>query len=135
MPVPDRITRYFRLLLRALRLRCPFCGKGKLFRNWIRMHKHCPHCGRLFEREPGFFLGSIYFNYGLTALIVAIMYPIALFSGWLSNEQLLLASLAFCILFPLWFFRYARSLWLGFDQFVDPRPGEKSAEESTTQRE
>jgi hypothetical protein len=27
-------------------------------------------------------------------------------------------------MFPMWFFRYARSLWLGFDQYVDPRKGE-----------
>ena len=27
---------------------------------------------------------------------------------------------AFCVLFPLWFFRYARSLWLGFDYYFDP---------------
>ena len=26
----------------------------------------------------------------------------------------------FCIVFPLWFFRYARALWLGFDVFWDP---------------
>jgi hypothetical protein len=96
------------------------------------MHRSCSDCGATFEREAGFFLGSIYFNYGLTALIVAIFYPVALFSGWLSNEILLGASLAFCLLFPVWFFRYARSLWLGFDQFVDPRPGEGRSKESSS---
>jgi hypothetical protein len=34
-------------------------------------------------------------------------------------------TLAFALLFPIWFFRYARSLWLGFDQFMDPRAGER----------
>ena len=29
--------------------------------------------------------------------------------------------LVFVLIFPLWFFRYARSLWLGFDQYMDPR--------------
>jgi hypothetical protein len=96
------------------------------------MHPTCSHCGATFEREAGFFLGSIYFNYGLTALIVAILYPLALFNGWLSNEMLLGASLLFCLLFPMWFFRYARSLWLGFDQFVDPRPGEGRSSESSS---
>jgi hypothetical protein len=32
--------------------------------------------------------------------------------------------LAFVVLFPIWFFRYARALWLGFDQYMDPRRGE-----------
>jgi hypothetical protein len=66
------------------------------------MHESCDHCGLRYQREPGYFLGSIYFNYGLTAPIV---WPLALF----------------CLLFPLWFFRYARSLWLGFDHFFDAR--------------
>jgi uncharacterized protein (DUF983 family) len=117
-------NRFPRLFWRACRLRCPLCGKGKLFRNWIKMHPNCSHCGAKFEREAGFFLGSIYFNYGLTALIVSIFYPLALFNEWLSNDALLGSSLVFCLIFPMWFFRYARSLWLGFDQFVDPRPEE-----------
>ena len=31
---------------------------------------------------------------------------------------------AFSVLFPLWFFRYARSLWVGFDQYFDPQVAE-----------
>jgi uncharacterized protein (DUF983 family) len=113
----------FRLLLwRSLRLRCPLCGQGKLFRGWIRMHEKCSHCGTTFQREAGFFLGSIYFNYGLTGLIVAVAYPILLFKRVVNENALLLGALAFVLLFPLWFFRYARSLWLGFDQYWDPRP-------------
>jgi uncharacterized protein (DUF983 family) len=117
--------RYWIILGRSLRLRCPVCGRGTLFRDWLSMNKTCPACGAVFEREPGFFLGSIYVNYGLTALIVAIAYPILLFQGVLSQRALLAISLAFVVLFPLWFFRYARALWLGLDQYWDPRPGEQ----------
>jgi uncharacterized protein (DUF983 family) len=100
------------------------CGKGKLFRGWIATNDRCNHCGADLKREPGFYLGSIYYNYGLTSLIVMIAYPILLFSGAMTNDALLYASLAFVVVFPLWFFRYARSLWLGFDQLWDPKPGE-----------
>jgi hypothetical protein len=94
------------------------------------MHERCPHCDTKLEREPGFYLGSIYFNYGLTALISAIAYPVLLINKVLPERQLQLIVMAFVILFPLWFFRYARSLWLGFDQFADPRPAaeEKQSE-------
>lgn len=85
------------------------------------MHAQCSECHRQFEREGGFFLGSIYFNYGLTALICAIAYPVLLFNRVLPNFWLMCATLAFSILFPIWFFRYARALWLAFDEFVDPR--------------
>ena len=120
---------FITLFTRACRLVCPFCGQGKLFRGYFLMEKNCPACDRKLEREPGFFLGSIYFNYGLTALIIAIAYPILLFNRVVNDSWLLGGSLVFSILFPMWFFRYARSLWLGFDQFADPReeaepPGE-----------
>jgi hypothetical protein len=88
------------------------------------MHKHCPHCGAIFEREPGFFLGSIYINYGLTALIVAISYPLLLFNGMVKETPLLIGAVAFTVVFPILLFPWARSLWLGFDQWHDPRAGE-----------
>jgi uncharacterized protein (DUF983 family) len=114
--------RFVILLLRGIRLRCPVCGRGKLFRGWLRMNETCSACGAKFERESGFFLGSIYINYGLTALIVAIAYPLLLFNEVVDERVLLAGTLVFVILFPIWFFRYARSLWLGFDQYWDPRP-------------
>lgn len=122
-------SRFWKLLGRALRLRCPFCGIGKLFRSWLGMHAACPHCGQRFEREPGFFLGSIYINYGLTSLIVAIAYPLLLFNGIVAETPLLVGALAFVVLFPLLLFPWARSLWLGFDQWRDPREGEQGGGE------
>ena len=85
------------------------------------MEPACSVCGESFEREAGFFLGSIYLNYGLTAIILAVAYPLLLFTGTVPTRWLFPGCLAFALLFPLWFFRYARALWLAFDQFVDPR--------------
>ena len=113
--------RFWTLLSRAVRLRCPLCGRGKMFRGWFRSNETCSHCGIKFEREPGFFLGSIYFNYGLTALIVAIAYPILMFNKVLSNDALMGISLGFVLIFPVLFFRHSRALWAGFDQFMDRR--------------
>ena len=115
------LARFWTLLRRSIRLRCPVCGQGQLFQNWFRMSPDCTHCGAKFEREGGFFLGSIYLNYGLTALVTAIFYPLCLFNRILDKTTLMVVCVAFAILFPLWFFRYARSLWLGFDHFADPR--------------
>jgi uncharacterized protein (DUF983 family) len=117
--------RFRKLLIRALRLRCPLCGEGRLFRGWFAMQAQCPSCGASLEREPGFYLGSIYINYGLTALLVAVVYPVLLFRGVASNQVLLVAALAFTVVFPLLLFPWSRSLWLAFDQWYDPRPGER----------
>lgn len=90
-------------------------------RTWFTTYDRCPECGVRYEREPGFFLGSIYFNYGLTTLIVAIAFPLLLFNGLADSQTLLYVALAFVVIFPLIFFPFARSLWVGHDQFWDPR--------------
>jgi hypothetical protein len=84
------------------------------------MNPRCSSCEFPFQREAGFYLGAIYFNYGLTALVVTIVFPVLVLSKTLSSNQALAVCMAFVVLFPLYFFRYARSLWLGFDEFIDP---------------
>ena len=104
---------------RGGRLKCPICGVGALFRNPFRMHAECSNCGFQFHRDEGYFLGSTYINYGFTALITTLMYVVAVFGlGW-RKEVLLPGLLAFCVIFPLVFFRFARSLWLSLDCFFD----------------
>jgi hypothetical protein len=85
------------------------------------MHDVCPSCGTAFEREAGFYMGSIYVNYGLTALVVSISYPLLLFNKVIDEQPLLFMATAFSILFPIWFFRYARAIWMGIDELCDPR--------------
>ena len=127
--------RFQTLFWRCCRLRCPMCGQGRLFQGWFRMRTECPHCQISFQREGGFYLGSIYFNYGLTALIAAVGYPLLRFNQVLPNNVLMPLTLLFVLVFPLWFFRYARSLWLGFDQYWDPRQGEQGTEAETGEAE
>lgn len=86
------------------------------------MYDRCPACHLAYQRESGFYLGAIYVNYGVTAAIGAIAYPVLLLGGWLSRDRTLAVVLTFVVLFPIWFFRYARSLWLAFDQWIDPQP-------------
>jgi uncharacterized protein (DUF983 family) len=116
---------YGTLIGRGLRLRCPACGEGKLFRNWLSMNDPCPVCGRRFNRAPGYLLGSIYFNYGVTALLVVVLYFSLFFTGTLTGRQLLWLLTAFSLLFPVWFFRYGRALWIAFDERWDPWPNDE----------
>jgi len=81
-----------------------------MFGSWFKMHDNCSHCDVTFEREPGFFLGSIYINYAFTAL----------------NNQLIWYAFAYTIITPILLFRHARSLWLGFDQLFDPQQRESN---------
>ncbi|HEX4130283.1 MAG TPA: DUF983 domain-containing protein [Pirellulales bacterium] len=112
------------ILLRSLRLRCPRCGRGKLFRGWFTMPERCATCGLRYEREPGYFLGSIYFNYGVTALVVTAAFFLLYFTTDIDSHVLIKGLAFFCLVFPIWFFRWARSLWMAFDELFDPRQPE-----------
>lgn len=103
------------LIGRALLLRCPRCGRAKMFRGMFRMHETCPSCGLRFEREPGYFLGSIYINYGLTALLTTIGWITIRFGYGIESRGVVAGFAVFCVLFPMFFFRYARALWLALD--------------------
>jgi uncharacterized protein (DUF983 family) len=117
---------YPTVLARAWRLRCPRCGLGPLFKNWISMYRECRICELRFEREPGYFLGSIYVNYGITAALVTAGYMTLVLTNVTTPRTALWTVTAFAFLFPIWFFRYARSLWLGFDHYWDPLPEESA---------
>ena len=114
------------LIVRALRLKCPRCGQAPMFSGLFRMIERCAHCGLKFEREPGYFLGSIYINYGLTALILTVGWITLRFGYGIESRWLVFGLAAFLIVFQMFFFRYARALWLALDcqfdasLFADP---------------
>ncbi|HMP05613.1 MAG TPA: hypothetical protein PJ982_04630, partial [Lacipirellulaceae bacterium] len=85
----------------------------------------CPNCSRLFNRAPGYFLGSIYVNYGLTAVLLVAGYFTVFFVVGHVSQSWLAALAAMSLLFPLWFFRYARNLWIACDEWLDPWPNEQ----------
>ena len=89
------------------------------------MNETCSSCGRRFNRDAGYLLGSIYFNYGITASIIVVMYFAMFFGDVLTDNQRLLTLATFGVLFPTWFFRYARALWIAFDERWDPWPNDE----------
>ena len=107
-------------LSRGLRLRCPRCGRAPLFRGLFAMEERCAACGLTFEREQGYFVGAIYVNYAVTVGITMVGF--FLLDGWLAprvTTQIVLWS-AFGIAFPIFFFRYSRSLWLSIEYLFNP---------------
>lgn len=104
---------------RAIRLKCPRCGTGRLFAGFVRMNDRCPDCNFKFERAPGYFLGSTYINYAFTAFVLTIGYVYLRFGLKIERDILMGPLIGFCILFPLLFFRFARSLWLNIDCYFD----------------
>jgi len=108
------------VLGRGLRLRCPRCGRGALFRGAFTMHERCAACGLVFEREQGYFVGAIYVNYAATVGITIVGFLLLdSYSDLSIGTQIALWS-AVGIAFPLFFFRYSRSLWLSVEYLFKP---------------
>src|SRR5262249_20764368 len=106
--------------LAALRLRCPVCREGRLYASWFRMAARCSSCSVPFEREEGFFLGSIYVGYAVTLAAGSLLLAAGLVAGW-PWGFLLAAFVGLALLLPFVTWRYSRAAWLALDQWLDPR--------------
>jgi uncharacterized protein (DUF983 family) len=105
----------------ALRLRCPRCREGRLFRSLFDMPRHCPVCGLCFRPEPGYYTGAMYFSYLLALLILVPVYFALrwLLPAWSGAWVAVLAILLYLPLTPL-VFRYSRALFIYLDRSADP---------------
>ena len=91
-----------------------------LFRGWFTMHPACDLCGLRFERAQGYFVGAIYVNYTVTVAIVIGGFLLLWRYTTLSIAVQFAIWLPVAALFPLWFFRYSRSLWLAIETWLNP---------------
>ena len=105
---------------RALRLQCPRCGAGQLFRNFITMYERCPNCSLKYERAPGYVLGSTYVNYGIMSITMTAAYMSLHYGAEIPNDRLTIPLGIYCLVMPVILFRYARSWWLAMDCYCDP---------------
>jgi uncharacterized protein (DUF983 family) len=109
-----------------LRQRCPHCCQGRIYAGGMTMHQRCPVCNLRFEREPGYFMGSLYIGYALAVAILMLWLWIGSLLmpevdlGWI----VLICIALFVPLAPL-VTRYARVIWMFFDHWAWPaRPEE-----------
>ena len=117
------MKRAFLLFWRALRLRCPNCGGGPIFRSWFRLRPYCPSCGLPLERgEHGYQVGSYMFNIVISELIFVLLFLGIILLTWPSPPWGLLqyGGIALMILAPIIFFPFSKTLFLAFDLLFRP---------------
>ena len=103
------VQRVTRLLWRAIRLRCPNCGGGPIFRSWLRMRAQCPVCGLQLERgEEGYQVGSY---------MLLLTWPTP---PWTLLQY---GGLVLMILAPFLFFPFSKTLFLAVDLLFRPASG------------
>jgi len=111
------------LIWRGLRLRCPNCGRGRLFRGVYTTYTRCAYCGWVFEREEGYWTGAMAVNLVITELLIAAFaIPMAIVLG--TTQQPVAVPIAIGIAvstaLPFIFYRNAKSLWMSLDFMIHP---------------
>ncbi len=119
---------------RAAMLRCPVCGTTPIFpslrrtrslHDWFSPLDGCPRCGYPYDREPGYFLLSIWaVNYGLGSLLALALYGIfEWFFDW-PVGTLITAVIVPVVIFNLLFARHAKAFFIAWDHYFDPHERE-----------
>lgn len=117
-------------LFSILNNKCPKCHKGNFFiennpyklSQFDKMNDKCPVCKESFEKEPGFYYGAMYVNYGIT---VAIGVAWFLINYLLFTFDALFFAVSFAVILVLllpWVYRTGRLLWINL--FVKYNPSE-----------
>jgi uncharacterized protein (DUF983 family) len=103
-----------------LALKCPTCHEGDLFPTGsfsfsrsFDQYTHCPACGQTYFPEPGFYYGSMFISYiGSGFFCLGIVMFLRWVLGWSMAASFGMLTVIVALLF-VWWFRVARSIWLG----------------------
>ena len=122
---PERGRTWGPPLRRALRLRCPRCGEGALFRSYGRLYERCPRCGLVYRREQGAQTGSMYLSAAVTQIFACLVILVVwVFSDWGVLLSTVL-TLPLVVLFCIGFLPYSQAIWVAVEYATDVHNGEE----------
>lgn len=111
------------ILGRALKLRCPRCGKGKFLEHGFTTYVRCPECNFLFRREDGYWLGAIFVNLISVQFIIIGGFFLLDATTDLSMWPIIGILATIGLVYPIIFYPLSKSIWLAMDHFfTDPDP-------------
>ena len=118
-------TGWWRGAARAAVLRCPRCGRGKVFRRFVLMNQTCNSCDLVFDRGVGYWLGAMMFNmaFGFLAVLVAIGLTLALTSPDPNWDLTIIVAIVVGVLVPVAFFPFSRTFWIAAERAARLRDG------------
>jgi uncharacterized protein (DUF983 family) len=122
------LSRALRLYRRALALRCPHCGNGRLSQSWLKLKPKCAECGLRTDRgEEDFFLGGMMWNIVMAegALLLATLLFGVLTWPDVPWELLRWGGTALMVIVPFLFYPLSLSVWLASDILIRPVTAEE----------
>ncbi|MGV3631001.1 MAG: DUF983 domain-containing protein [Bacteroidota bacterium] len=106
-----------------LKGKCPKCETGDIFKDKGNllllkapvMHHKCDACGYRFEKEPGYFIGSLYVSYALGVVEMLLLFLAVV--AFLPVNYILALILIALVAVSFFNFRYARIIWIWIFQY------------------
>lgn len=102
-----------------LKEKCPKCSKGQVFATkgnifllrLPKMYSNCSHCNHKFEKEPGYFFGSMFVSYALLVAEMVVLFLIAY--QFIDSFLAILGLIALmAVLWSTFNFRLSRMIWI-----------------------
>jgi uncharacterized protein (DUF983 family) len=112
-------------LRRALTRRCPACGIGKPFEGWWRLAPECPHCAYHYEREEGYWVGSMVVATAVTEGIFGIFLVGVLIATLPDVDVIpvLVVGILINLIVPVFFYPLAKTIWVAIDIYFNRPSG------------
>lgn len=95
--------------------KCPYCKKSPIFYGGVFMHRKCPSCGHVYEREPGYFVGAMVMSYLLGAFSTVPTVVIGIMILHAEVLSVVFAAIAQLVIFCPLLIRFSRLLWIQID--------------------
>ncbi len=104
-----------------LKLKCPHCLEGDVFRKPFSMYPFCPNCSIEYEREQGYFMMAVFVGYIMGFFIVMPVLGLMYLTVRPPMMTYLIGSVVTLLLTIPLIFHYARVVWMHLDELLDPR--------------
>ena len=109
-------------------LTCPRCQSGGLYetKTWsfkkpFFMPANCPHCAQRYELETGFYYGSMFVSYIITAFIMFTVFALCKFLFEFDIVPSFVLVTALVLGLYVWIYRVSRAIWINFFVRFDPK--------------
>ncbi len=111
--------------------KCPRCQEGDFLeeKNILKIYKafkvkeRCSNCGLKYMREPSFYYGAMYVNYGLSVGVAIITFIISYLGFNLTLKQTFIPIIFAIIITSPFATRWSRIIWINI--FVHYQPNSK----------
>ncbi|MEO1623905.1 MAG: DUF983 domain-containing protein [Bacteroidota bacterium] len=123
MPLINKKSKLYSIF----KLKCPTCHEGDLFKTptWsfqkpIEMHDRCPKCQQSYMPEPGFYYGAMFISYIISAFFCLGFAGFCVGVLGMGINQSFALLIFVCAIFFIWYFRFARSVWINLMYHYNP---------------